>query len=122
MTHKLKSGRQTQAASSSGNSGATKSRPDMNITAPVLSFSGGNLPSSTTNQRAEEIQGGSPNRQTRTASSGGVGGVRTSAAASNGMMGGRILASHNKTQLINSSRVGQGHGLGPLGPGPGSSP
>ena len=62
------------------------------------------------------MSGGSPRHQTRTASSGGVGGLRTSAAASNGMMGGRILATHNKTQLINSSRVGPGQGLGPLGP------
>ena len=30
------------------------------------------------------------------------------------------MATHNKTQLINSSRVGQGHGLGPVGPGAGS--
>lgn len=117
LTHKLKApGRQTQAASSSGNSGVSKSRPDMNITAPVLSFSGANLHSSNVNQRVDDMSGGSPRHQTRTASSGGVGGLRTSAAASNGMMGGRILATHNKTQLINSSRVGQGQGLGPLGP------
>ena len=85
----------------------------MNITAPVLSFSGGNLHSSNANQ---DMSGGSPRHQARTASSGGVGGLRTSAATSNGVMGGRILATHNKTQLINSSRVGPGQGLGPLSP------
>lgn len=91
----------------------------MNITAPVLSFSGAHLPASGADPRVDGITGGSP-AHARTASSGGVGGVRTSAAPSTGIMGGRILSSHNKTQMINSSRVGQAHGLGPLGPSPGS--
>lgn len=119
LAQKLKAGRQTQAVSSSGTATVSKSRPDMNITAPVLSFSGANLPASSADPRVDGITGGSP-AHARTASSGGVGGVRTSAAPSTGIMGGRILSSHNKTQMINSSRVGQAHGLGPLGPSPGS--
>jgi hypothetical protein len=91
----------------------------MNITAPVLSFSGANLHSSNVNvnQRIDDLAPqASPKNQARTSSSGGVGTLRTSAGVAtntsngqqSGVIGGRILSQHNKTQLINSSRVGQG--------------